>query len=137
MSLDKRLVLVIGGGTDSISLIQKLRYYDYHVIVVDRDKECPAAKYSDQLLLSSTHCYNSILEKTRDLSVSYSFVRSSGVPAVCSARLNEYFCGSLAASSELIDLLQDKFEMSRVVDGSVRTPRTWSDSSEICNWGKR
>jgi hypothetical protein len=88
--------LVIGGGKDSVLLIQKLKALGKSVLLVDRDAQAPGVAHADVYLQLSTYEVEPIIQELNAFNwnegkLAGIVTRSSGVPVITTARLAEHF----------------------------------------------
>lgn len=117
---------VLGGGTDSIKLIEHLRFLEAQILLIDKNNKCAAFSFCDQFVECSTHSFEKILEKLPTKKVDFFLTRSSGFPAVTATKLNSFFFKKIASNSIIVDGLQNKKKISQTVEKKITTPKIWS-----------
>ena len=81
-------ILVIGGGKDSIFLIEKIHKAGLKAIVVDRNPEALAFNVADKKLILSTHNSKPIIDSIKE-DILAVVTRSSGIPVITAAEISE------------------------------------------------
>jgi phosphoribosylamine-glycine ligase len=105
----KRYIAVIGGGIDSVLVINKINQLGYSSIVVDRNPKAPGMFYADEKITLSTHEAQPIisrLEEYDDL-VAAVVTRSSGVPVMVTAEVADAL-GLPGVGKDAARILTDK-----------------------------
>jgi hypothetical protein len=116
-------VLVVGGSTDNILVVKKLKSIGFRVVLVDRDPGCDARDYCDFFEAISTFDYESQIAILEKYKIFYCVTRSTGIAARNCYRLNEVLL--FGATSVLADSLLDKAKLATFCDDhEILYPRT-------------
>lgn len=85
-------VLVVGGGKNSVLLVDKIHGLGFNVIVVDKDRNAPAMPCANKKITLSTYESAPIIDKLEKLKkegvkIIAAVTRSSGIPVIATAEI--------------------------------------------------
>jgi hypothetical protein len=91
--LEKKWVVILGGGKSQLPFINSSKKLGYNILVIDKDPIAIAIKDADLFLNISTHDSNIVLQKVivLDLKIVGLIARTTGKALITAANLNKHF----------------------------------------------
>jgi biotin carboxylase len=102
MSID--YVLIIGGGKDTLFLLQQVKLLGYKTLVVDKDPLAPAVEMADEFLCLSAWDSGPILAEIKVKKIIACLTRSSGLAVLCWAEINKSLGFPSPSSKNVLEL---------------------------------
>lgn len=130
-SKKEKFFLILGGGKNSIELIQKIKKYNFQVILVDRDENCPAKRYADLYICLSTWNPKLILKNLKQVEIILCLTRSSGLPGYSAVYINQSLGYVQTDPLNALALLDKKKIYNLQINNIVSLPKIFH-SGEIC-----
>jgi len=134
--MNSHYILVIGGGNDTLFLLQQINLLGFKSIVVDRDPLVKSADIADEYLCLSTHDSAPILNAIRSKKIIACLTRSSGIATLCWSEVSQAL-GHKTPDPKTIEYLSSKLLLHKLcMTMNIATPVTkifekWEDLSDI------
>jgi len=89
--MSEAYICVIGGGEDSIFLIKELKERSQKILLIDKNKNCPASELAEVHLCISTWSSKEIINQLAEYKIRWCITRSSGIPVITANEICEKY----------------------------------------------
>ena len=129
-------VLIIGGGVDTLFLLQQVKLLGYKTLLVDKKSLAPAVKMADEFICLSAWDSGPILAKIKGKKIIACLTRSSGLAVLCWAEVNKFLELPSPDSKSILNL-SGKLLLHRLCLGlgisspSTQTYKDWKNEKSV------
>tara|TARA_B100000965_G_scaffold350585_1_gene324569 strand:- start:3139 stop:4047 length:909 start_codon:yes stop_codon:yes gene_type:complete len=123
--MSETYICVIGGGKDSIFLIEELKKKLQKILLIDKDKNCPASKLAEVHLCISTWDSQEIISQLANYKIKWCVTRSSGIPVITTSKICEKYKFNTVASNCVKELSSKKGIYSLKNIDNIKFPKLY------------